>query len=77
MKKYQIIYADPPWSYRVWRKKEHGRTAESHYSTMTIEDIRTLPVGQLADKNCKTLFKIATSSLVKVITILSSTLTSS
>lgn len=52
MKKYQIIYADPPWSYRVWRKKEHGRTAESHYSTMTIEDIRTLPVGQLADKNC-------------------------
>ena len=52
MKKYQIIYADPPWSYRVWRKKEHGRTAESHYSTMTIEDIRALPVGQLADKNC-------------------------
>ena len=52
MGKYQIIYADPPWSYRVWRKKEHGRTAESHYSTMTIEEIRTLPVAQLADKNC-------------------------
>lgn len=48
----KIIYADPPWSYRVWRKKEHGRTAESHYSTMTIEEIRTLPVAQLADKNC-------------------------
>lgn len=21
MKKYQIIYADPPWQYKVWSKK--------------------------------------------------------
>lgn len=26
-KKYQIIYADPPWSYRVWSDKGKGRSA--------------------------------------------------
>ena len=39
MKKYQIIYADPPWSYKVYSKKGLGRSAESHYPTMCIEDI--------------------------------------
>lgn len=45
MKKYQIIYADPPWSYKVYSKKGLGRSAESHYPTMRIEDICALPVG--------------------------------
>lgn len=51
-KKYSIIYADPPWHYRMYSKKGAGRTAESHYPTMTIEDICALPVGKLADKDC-------------------------
>ena len=52
MKKYSVILADPPWAYRVWSKKGIGRTAENHYPTMSIEDIRALPVGDLADDNC-------------------------
>ena len=52
MKKYQIIYADPPWNYKVYSKKGLGRSAESHYPTMSIEDICALPVGNLADKDC-------------------------
>ena len=52
MKKYQIIYADPPWRYHVYSKKGMGRSAESHYPTMSVDDICTLPVGDLADKNC-------------------------
>ena len=50
--KYQVIYADPPWNYRVYSKKGLGRSAESHYPTMSIEEIRALPVGDLADKDC-------------------------
>ena len=42
-KKYQIIYADPPWQYKVWSKKGNGRSAESHYKTMNIEDIINNP----------------------------------
>lgn len=37
--KYNIIYADPPWQYKVWSKKGNGRSAESHYNTMNIQDI--------------------------------------
>ena len=51
-KKYNIIYADPPWSYRAWSSKGKGRSAESHYPTMSIEDIKALPVSQLAAKDC-------------------------
>jgi hypothetical protein len=26
-KKYNIIYADPPWTYKVWSEKGTGRSA--------------------------------------------------
>ena len=52
MKKYKVIYADPPWVYKVWSKKGAGRSAESHYPTMDIAAIKALPVGELADKDC-------------------------
>ena len=52
VKKYSIIYADPPWRYKVYSKKGLGRSAESHYPTMELEDIRALPVGTLAADDC-------------------------
>lgn len=33
-------------------QKGKGRSAESHYSTMSLDDIKALPVGELADKDC-------------------------
>ena len=51
-KKYNVIYADPPWSYKVWSKKGAGRSAESHYPTMSIRDGRTGNVaGQRHDQS--------------------------
>ena len=52
MKKYQIIYADPPWVYKVYSKKGQTHSAEAHYPTMTLADIHALPVDKLADDNC-------------------------
>lgn len=48
-KKYAVIYADPPWSYRQHGTgpKSRGNAAQ-HYHTMTVEDICALPVRQLA-----------------------------
>ena len=66
MGKYQVIYADPPWAYRVWSKKGNGRSAESHYPTMSIEEIADLPVNELADENCA-LFLWVTFPLLKEI----------
>lgn len=51
-KKYKIIYADPPWQYRVYSQKGQGRSAENHYHTMNIKDIIALPVDKIADKDC-------------------------
>jgi len=48
-KKYQVIYADPPWAYR----NKHGNgTAARHYPLMDVESIKALPVAAIADENC-------------------------
>lgn len=47
--KYGIIYADPPWCYN--NRSTRG-AAEDHYPTMSIEDLKALPVSEIADENC-------------------------
>lgn len=42
MKKYQIIYADPPWRYDF--SKSDSREIENKYPTMSVEDICALSV---------------------------------
>lgn len=49
MKKYNIIYADPPWRYQ---QKSLQGAAEKHYPTMDIEELCALPVEQLSEKDC-------------------------
>jgi len=52
MKKYNIIYADPPWTYKVWSEKTgNGRSAASHYNTMSKEEIQQLPVQSICADN--------------------------
>jgi len=51
--KYDVILADPPWAFEVWDKDTgQGRSAESHYSTMGIEELCALPIRELAADNC-------------------------
>ena len=56
MKKYEIIYADPPWVFKTYSEKgKEKKSAELHYTCMGIEDIYRLPVQNIAADNC-TLF---------------------
>lgn len=49
---YNIIYADPPWKYTS-KSVPPNREVVNHYSTMPLEEIKSLPVHELADpKNC-------------------------
>ena len=48
-KKYQIIYADPPWKYA---DKGCNGNCEDHYLTMNIQQICELPIKEITDKNC-------------------------
>lgn len=53
MKKYQVIYADPPWAFNSKRTGGNMKSgAGQHYDCMTIDDLKALPVEQLADDNC-------------------------
>ena len=51
--KYNIIYADPPWSYpKTGGIKSSRGAAKQHYATMSLDEIKALPVDSIAGDNC-------------------------
>lgn len=50
-KKYQIIYADPPWSYND-KALAGKRGACCKYPTQSIDWLCKLPVSSITDNNC-------------------------
>lgn len=66
-KKYKVILADPPWEYNDSQKS--GGTAyfgaSVRYDTMPLDEIKALPVADLADKDC-VLFLWVTSPFLEV-----------
>jgi N6-adenosine-specific RNA methylase IME4 len=46
------IYADPPWDFKTWTGAPNERGPQTHYSTMTMDEIAALPVGELAADDC-------------------------
>ena len=77
MKKYQIIYADPPWKFTGLGSKgiRSGKMRkdkpnlhktikiEEKYPTMSVEELKALPIKNLADKNCVLFFWTTGASL--------------
>jgi len=56
-KKYNIIYADPPWKLKAgseWntRGTSNGVSRNLVYPTMEIDEIINLPVKEIANKDC-------------------------
>jgi len=52
-KKYNVIYADPAWSFN--NKKTGGGMksgASFHYDTMSVDDMCKIPINEIADENC-------------------------
>jgi N6-adenosine-specific RNA methylase IME4 len=45
-----IIAIDPPWPFAGW--SERSRMPTDHYETMTIEEIKALPIKALAAEHC-------------------------
>ena len=59
--KFQVIYADPPWSYS---DLGHSRRVDKEYPLMKLPDICAMPVAdELADKN-SVLFLWTTSPML-------------
>ena len=52
-KRYRTIYADPPWQFQ----NRTGKVAPEHkrltrYGTMKLDEIKQLPVSEVADEKC-------------------------
>ena len=51
MKKYQVIYADPPWEVKKIKRNVRPNQIEMDYPVMKLDDIKTLPIADIADNN--------------------------
>ena len=51
-RKYKIIYADPPWTFKNYNNEKSTHNADHHYPCMNMEDIKKIPVADLAGENC-------------------------
>ena len=45
---YNVIYADPPWTFATYSQKGKGRSPEAHYACMSFEEICAIPVAEWA-----------------------------
>ena len=45
---YKLILADPPWRFLTHSEEGKERSSEKHYSCMSHEDIKGMPVADLA-----------------------------
>jgi N6-adenosine-specific RNA methylase IME4 len=50
--KYDVILADPPWTFSVWNAEKSDRHASHKYDLMSIEEICALRVASLTAENC-------------------------
>lgn len=48
---YDVIVVDPPWRFRTWSETNQAKSASRHYDLMMLDDIKALPVGDLAQKD--------------------------
>lgn len=46
--KFDIIYSDPPWSFNTWSAKGEGRSAKGHYNITPMDELKGLPVRDIA-----------------------------
>lgn len=61
-KKYSVIYADPPWTYKDMKNND-PKMGGITYPTMSLEEIKALPVQEITEKDCG-LFLWATMPLL-------------
>ena len=49
---YDLIALDFPWQFELYSDEGEEKSAQAHYETMTIEEGKALPIGQLARGDC-------------------------
>jgi len=75
-KKYTVIYADPPWQFGSKAYQDSNRNMldldKTQYDTMTIQDIKRLPISSITDEDCICFMWVVDSHLKEGIEVLES-----
>ena len=50
--RFNVLCADPPWTFKVYSGKGKQRSAERYYDTSSLEAIKALPIAPLAAADC-------------------------
>ena len=50
--RFAATYADPPLEFETYSEKGKGRSADRHYRTQSLDEIKAVPVQQLAADDC-------------------------
>lgn len=56
MEKYNVVYADPPWSYdnksmKYSSEDKSNIAADQQYNLMTLDDLKNMPIKQICEKD--------------------------
>jgi len=75
-KKFNVVYADPPWKFGSKAYQDGGRgmlkLEETQYNTMTIPDLKSMPVKDITADDCACFMWVTDSHLKEGIEVLES-----
>jgi N6-adenosine-specific RNA methylase IME4 len=74
-KRYSIILADPPWTYRNYSDQWHkdnpkSRWVGNQYGLMDHEDIKSLPILEIAEEDCALFLWATYPNLVEALDVM-------
>lgn len=74
MKKYKVIYADPPWHYGSKSAVNNSTGSDhkplsEHYNTMSLSEIKALPIKEMTDTDAACFMWVTDSHLDEAIEI--------
>jgi N6-adenosine-specific RNA methylase IME4 len=49
---FDLLYVDAPWSFQLYSDKGQQKSPQAHYSCMSLDGIKALPVSHLAAPDC-------------------------
>lgn len=68
---YGVIAADPPWHWKSRSETRQTRSAGQHYDLMSLDEIKAMPVADLAAPNCALLLWTINPMLPQALEVMS------
>lgn len=71
---YRAIYADPPWAFKTWTSDARlaSRGSATPYETMSMDDIKALPVASWAAPDCALFIWIVWPTMPEALSVIES-----